>query len=286
MRAIYNYLQAVAPYAIHPIVRAVRGERNLIKQLLDFGVQTLLIPMVDTPEQAEALVQAMRYPPEGIRGMGSSIARAARWNNIPDYVAKANAQTCLLVQAESTLALENLDGILEVDGIDGVFIGPSDLSASMGHVGNAAHPEVAAAIDDTIKRIAQAGKAAGTLRVGVGQGDDDARHAAVDEADAAGGVPVRAQPAGLKRDIGRPAARIRARHCERAFFRMGAPARGGRCLANHLSVRIQDHTPHRGVLPGLAMMGARQAQGPAHMAAILAPAHGQAGRSVARAASR
>jgi len=172
MRAIYNYLQAVAPYDIHPIVRAVRGERNLLKQLLDFGVQTLLIPMVDTAEQAEALVQAMRYPPEGIRGMGSSIARAARWNNIPDYVEKANAQTCLLVQAESTLALENLDGILEVDGIDGVFIGPSDLSASMGHVGNAAHPEVAAAIDDTIKRIAQAGKAAGILALD----PDRARH--------------------------------------------------------------------------------------------------------------
>ncbi|MFT5133863.1 MAG: 4-hydroxy-2-oxoheptanedioate aldolase, partial [Gammaproteobacteria bacterium] len=135
MRAIYTYLQAIAPYDIHPIVRAVKGDKNLIKQLLDFGAQTLLIPMVDTAEQAEELVQAMRYPPEGIRGMGSSIARAARWNAIPDYLQHANDEICLLIQAESTTALENLPEILKVEGVDGVFIGPSDLSASMGHVG-------------------------------------------------------------------------------------------------------------------------------------------------------
>ena len=96
MRAIYTYLQAIAPYDIHPIVRAVQGERNLIKQLLDYGAQTLLIPMVDTVEQAEELVQAMRYPPDGFRGLGSSIARAARWNSIPDYVSTANSEICLL----------------------------------------------------------------------------------------------------------------------------------------------------------------------------------------------
>jgi 4-hydroxy-2-oxoheptanedioate aldolase len=163
MRAIYTYLQAVAAYDVHPIVRIVEGDKNLIKQLLDFGAQTLLIPMVDTAGQAEALVQAMRYPPEGIRGMGSSIARAARWNSIADYVSSANSEVCLLVQAETTTALENLPEILKVEGVDGVFIGPSDLSASMGHVGNPGHPEVVATIEKTIKTIVKSGKAAGVL---------------------------------------------------------------------------------------------------------------------------
>ena len=163
MRAIYTYLQAVAAYDIHPIVRAVKDDRNLIKQLLDYGAQTLLIPMIDTVEQAEEMVQAMRYPPAGVRGMGSSIARAARWNAIPNYVSTANEQTCLLIQAESTTALENLDEILKVEGVDGVFIGPSDLSASMGHVGNAGHESVVSAIDDAIASIRAAGKAAGIL---------------------------------------------------------------------------------------------------------------------------
>lgn len=165
MRAIYSYLQAVAAYDIHPIVRAVKGDRNLIKQLLDYGAQTLLIPMVDTPEQAREMVSAMRYPPEGIRGMGSSIARAARWNNIPDYVSRANEEVCLLIQAESITALENLSEIVKVEGIDGVFIGPSDLSASMGHVGNAGHPDVVKAIEDAIRTITGAGKAAGILAI-------------------------------------------------------------------------------------------------------------------------
>ena len=163
MRAIYNCLQAVAPYDIHPIVRAVQGETNLIKQLLDYGAQTLLIPMVDTAEQAAELVSAVRYPPEGIRGMGSSISRGARWNTIPDYLTTANDEICLLIQVETTRALDNLDDILAVEGVDGVFIGPSDLSASMGYVGNASHSDVVTVIDDTIARISSAGKAAGIL---------------------------------------------------------------------------------------------------------------------------
>ncbi len=163
MRAIYTYLQAVAPYDVHPIVRIVKGDKNLIKQLLDYGAQTLLVPMVDTAEQAAELAQAMRYPPEGIRGMGSSIARAARWNSIPNYVSTANSEVCLLVQAETMTALENLPEILKVDGVDGIFIGPSDLSASMGHVGNPGHPDVVSAIEDAIKTIVKGGKAAGIL---------------------------------------------------------------------------------------------------------------------------
>ena len=165
MRAIYTYLQAVAAYDVHPIVRAVEGDRNLIKQLLDFGAQTLLIPMVDNVAQAEELVQAVRYAPAGIRGMGSSIARAARWNTIPDYVSRANDEVCLLVQAETVTALDNLADILKVEGVDGVFIGPSDLSASMGYVGQPGHPDVVQAIEQAIKQIVSAGKAAGILVV-------------------------------------------------------------------------------------------------------------------------
>lgn len=165
MRSIYTYLQAVAPYDIHPIVRAVKGDINLIKQLLDFGAQTLLIPMVDTKEQADELVQAMRYPPQGIRGMGSSIARAARWNAIPGYLQSANEQVCLLIQVESRRGVENLPALLEVEGVDGIFIGPSDLSASMGHFGNAAHAEVVSTIEHCIETIVAAGKAAGILAI-------------------------------------------------------------------------------------------------------------------------
>ncbi len=165
MRAIYTCLQAVAAYDIHPIVRAVNGDRNLIKQLLDYGAQTLLIPMVDTAKQAEALVQATRYPPAGIRGMGSAIARAARWNAIPDYLSQANQQICLLIQAETTTALDNLDDILKVEGIDGVFIGPADLSASMGYAGQPGHPDVVKTIEQAIAKIVEAGVAAGILAI-------------------------------------------------------------------------------------------------------------------------
>lgn len=156
-------LRALAPYPVSPIVRPVVGDTNLIKQLLDIGAQTLLVPMVDTAEQAQQLVQAVRYPPEGIRGLGSSLARAARWNQIPGYLKNANAEICLIVQVETVKALENLDEIVRVDGVDAVFIGPSDLSASMGYIGDAGHPEVVAAIEDAIARITAVGKAAGLL---------------------------------------------------------------------------------------------------------------------------
>ena len=114
--------------------------RRVIKQYLDLGIQTLLVPMVDTAEQAAQLVRAMRYPPDGIRGMGG--ARASRWGRYANYAKEANAQVCLLVQAETREALSNLEAIAATDGIDGIFIGPADLSASLGHVGNAGHPEV------------------------------------------------------------------------------------------------------------------------------------------------
>lgn len=163
--SLLGQLQAIAPYPSHPIARVPLGHGEagtaLIKQYLDLGFQTLLVPMVDTPEQAAALVRATRYPPEGIRGMAG--ARASRWGRYPNYAKEANAQICLLVQAESQTALDNLEAIAATPGVDGVFIGPADLSASLGHIGNPSHPEVTAAIDGAIHRIVKSGKAAGIL---------------------------------------------------------------------------------------------------------------------------
>ena len=174
INSILAQLQVIAGYpGPHPIARVPMGHGHvgeaLIKQYLDIGVQTLLVPMVDTAEQAAALVRAARYPQTdaqgrdtgGIRGMAG--ARASRWGRYPQYAHEANAQVCLLVQAETRTALDNLDAIAAVAGVDGVFIGPADLSASMGHVGNPDHPEVQAAIESAIARILKAGKAPGIL---------------------------------------------------------------------------------------------------------------------------
>ncbi|UVL86368.1 4-hydroxy-2-oxoheptanedioate aldolase [Pseudomonas sp. B21-028] len=163
VRTLLGQLQAVAPYPGQPVIRPVTGDTALIKQVLDLGVQTLLVPMVESAGQARELVRAMHYPPSGIRGVGSALARASRWNSIPGYLDKADEQMCLLVQIESREGLANLDAIAAVEGVDGVFIGPADLSASMGFRGNPGHPDVQAAIEDAIARIRQAGKAAGIL---------------------------------------------------------------------------------------------------------------------------
>lgn len=121
VRSILAQLQAVAPHPVHPIVRPVSGDVQLIKQLLDIGAQTLLVPMVETAEQAKLLVSAMRYPPAGIRGVGAALARASQWNRVTDYLHLANDQMCLLVQVETRLGLDNLDAIARVEGVDGVF---------------------------------------------------------------------------------------------------------------------------------------------------------------------
>ena len=156
-------LQAVESYPTHAIARPPIGDVVLIKQYLDLGFQTLLIPLVDTAEQAAHMVRAMRYPPEGLRGVGAGSARVSRWNRVENYFRDADAQMCLLVQAETRAAMDNLDAIAAVEGVDGVFIGPADLSASLGHRGDAGHPEVQAVIEDGIRRIAKAGKAPGIL---------------------------------------------------------------------------------------------------------------------------
>ncbi|MBK5005328.1 4-hydroxy-2-oxoheptanedioate aldolase [Pseudomonas sp. S32] len=163
LRGMLAQLQAIAPYPSHGVIRPVVGDTALIKQVLDIGAQTLLVPMVETAEQARQLVKAVHYPPHGIRGVGSALARASRWNSIAGYLDHADEQMCLLVQIENAEGMANLDSILAVDGVDGVFIGPADLSAAMGHRGNPGHPQVQAAIEDAIVRIAKAGKAAGIL---------------------------------------------------------------------------------------------------------------------------
>lgn len=156
-------LQAAAPYPVALALRPVDHDPALIKQYLDIGVQTLLAPLVDDAAQAVALVRAMRYPPRGIRGVGASLARAARWNAVPGYLAQAEEELCLIVQIETRAGLENLDAILAVDGVDAAFIGPADLAASLGHLGEARHPEVVAAIEGALRRIAASGKGAGVF---------------------------------------------------------------------------------------------------------------------------
>ncbi|RKE38657.1 2,4-dihydroxyhept-2-enedioate aldolase [Paraburkholderia sp. BL23I1N1] len=163
VRTTLDQLRAVAPYRPQAIVRPVQAGVALVKQYLDVGAQTLLIPMIDTVEQARMMVRAMRYPPEGIRGMGAALARASRWNQVQNYVDGANDEMCLLVQAETLEAMRYLEDIAAVEGVDGVFFGPADLSASMGHRGQANHEAVHHRIIDGIKLVRDAGKAAGVL---------------------------------------------------------------------------------------------------------------------------
>ncbi len=163
VRSVLAQLQAVAPYPTHPIVRPVQGDVALIKQLLDVGAQTLLVPMVETAEQAERMVAAMRYPPHGIRGVGSALARSSRWNQIDGYLHDADAQMCLLVQVESRRGLDNLEAIVAVPGVDGVFFGPADLSASLGHLGQPGDTEVQRTLFAAVATVLAAGKAPGIL---------------------------------------------------------------------------------------------------------------------------
>jgi 4-hydroxy-2-oxoheptanedioate aldolase len=163
IRLVLSQLQAVAPYPVHPIVRPVQSDVALVKQYLDVGAQTLLLPMIDTAEQAELMVAATRYPPHGIRGVGSALARASHWNQVENYLLQAEQELCVLVQIETVKAMENLEAIAAVEGVDGVFFGPSDLSASMGYIGNPGAPEVQKALAEGISLVQDAGKAVGIL---------------------------------------------------------------------------------------------------------------------------
>jgi len=162
-QSVLSQLQAVAAYPVHALVRTPSDDVTLIKQYLDIGAQTLLIPMVESVAQAQRIVSATRYPPAGIRGVGSALARASRWNQMGDYVHACAGQLCVLVQVESVAGLQNLPAIAATEGIDGVFFGPADLSASMGLLGKTADPRVQDAIVAGIDAVRHAGKAAGVL---------------------------------------------------------------------------------------------------------------------------
>ena len=165
LRSIMAQLQVLEGKHSHPVVRLPVGEAWMIKQVLDAGAQTLLIPLVESAEQARDLVRAMRYPPDGIRGSGAALARASRFSDIADYIPTANDQMCLLVQVETCAGIAALDEILQVEGVDGIFIGPSDLSADMGHMGDTNAAPVRDVIRDALVRISASDKAAGILAV-------------------------------------------------------------------------------------------------------------------------
>lgn len=163
LRSILSQLQAIASTDSHAVVRLPVGETYMLKQVLDAGAQTVLIPMVESAAQARKLVRDVTYPPKGDRGVGYALTWASNFSAIADYGTTADAQICLLIQVENLRGLAALDEILQVDGVDGVFIGPADLAADMGHMGNADHADVQAAIMDALARIHAAGKAPGIL---------------------------------------------------------------------------------------------------------------------------
>jgi 4-hydroxy-2-oxoheptanedioate aldolase len=159
---VLEQLQAAAPYDVASVVRVAWNDTVLIKRFLDVGAQSLLIPYVQSGTEAEAAVAAIRYPPRGRRGV-STVSRATRFGRVADYMRQAEDELCLLVQVETAEALSEIEAIAAVDGVDGIFVGPSDLAASLGHAGVPGHPEVVRAIEDALTRIGRAGKPAGIL---------------------------------------------------------------------------------------------------------------------------
>ncbi|CQD18479.1 2-dehydro-3-deoxyglucarate aldolase [Mycobacterium europaeum] len=155
-------LQVLAGYPdVDVVVRPPVADPVLVKQLLDIGAHNLIVPMIGSPAEATAVVAATRYPPAGIRGVGSTLARASRWNRISDYLVTEDHRVSVTVQVESTAALAVVGDIADVDGIDAVFIGPADLAASMGKLGRPEHPEVVCAIENALATIVERGKSAG-----------------------------------------------------------------------------------------------------------------------------
>lgn len=157
-----EFLRAVAPYPVTPVVRVVWNDLPLIKKYLDAGAQTILVPFVQNPAEAEAAVRAVRYAPQGMRGVAGA-TRASRYGHIENYHARAADEICLLVQVETVEAVAEIEAIAAVEGVDGIFVGPADLAASLGHYGNTSHPEVKALVLDAVRRIRAAGKAPGFL---------------------------------------------------------------------------------------------------------------------------
>lgn len=167
-------LQAVTPFPLHPIARVPIGDPVHIKQYLDIGFSTLLVPMVDSADQARAIVAASRFPPRGTRGVASATSRASGFGSDANYLKDAHDRVGIIAQIESGAALEQVEAIAAVEGIDGLFVGPADLAASLGHLGHPRHPDVQAAIESARLAIAAAGKPAGIFALDA----DDARHRA------------------------------------------------------------------------------------------------------------
>jgi len=162
LESVLQQLQAAAPYPAHPVVRVPWNDMVTIKRYLDIGAQSLLIPYVQNSDEAKAAVAHTRYPPGGVRGVAGA-TRATRFGRVKDYAKRAHEEICVLVQVETQTALDNLERIAAVDGVDGVFIGPADLHASLGYAGETNNPKVMPVIDDAIRRIRKAGKAPGIL---------------------------------------------------------------------------------------------------------------------------
>jgi 4-hydroxy-2-oxoheptanedioate aldolase len=159
---LLGQLQAAAPYSTHPVVRVPWNDMVMIKRVLDIGAQSLLIPYVSSADEARAAVSYTRYPPQGVRGVAGT-TRATRFGRIKDYAKRAHEEICVLVQVETRQGLDNLEAIAAVDGVDGVFIGPADLHASLGHMGEIANPKIVPLIEEAIGRIRKSGKAPGIL---------------------------------------------------------------------------------------------------------------------------
>lgn len=162
LRSVLAQLQAMTEHRTQPIVRVPENDKIEIKRYLDIGVQSFLIPMVETAEEARRAVAATRFPPDGIRGF-AGVSRASRFGRIPDYHRRAHEEICILVQVESELGLDNIEEIAAVPGVDGVFIGPGDLSAAMGQLGNQGHPDIVDVIEKALGRIVAAGNRPGIL---------------------------------------------------------------------------------------------------------------------------
>jgi 4-hydroxy-2-oxoheptanedioate aldolase len=154
-------LYAVSGYASTPVVRVPAGDTVIVKQVLDLGAQNILVPMISTPEEAKAVAAMTRYPPVGVRGVGSALARSARWNRVDGYLQNDAAHLSVFVQIETVEGVANARAIAETPGVDGVFVGPSDLAASMGLIGQQTHPDVVAAVKRAFAGIAAVGKPIG-----------------------------------------------------------------------------------------------------------------------------
>lgn len=159
---LLGQLQAMAPGTASAVVRPAWNDPVLLKRILDIGATSVLVPFVQNVEEAERAVAACRYPPHGVRGITAS-GRASRYGRVPDYLRRAEGEICVLLQIETGVALTRLEAIAAVPGVDGIFIGPADLSASMGHLGQPGHPDVQAAIRDAGARLRAIGKPAGIL---------------------------------------------------------------------------------------------------------------------------